>query len=262
MNYGFNIGAAGVISSMYRQDVAANNLANIETVGFKPDISATIPRDAARIEDNLGLVPSNAMLERLSAGIFLAPTRTSFSQGVVARSGNPLDVAIKGEGFLAVSAPGMDGKDGPRLTRDGRLTMDTNGRLVTTTGNRPVLDTSNSPITLDPRLPIDIDTDGTIRQGGAAVARLQFVEPATAQKLALRKLGANLFDAPGLNVNALPPATGTIVQHATEASASDPIKAMMEVQNAANGVGTNVRVMQIHDELMNRAITGLGRVSA
>lgn len=272
MSYGFNIGAAGVIASMHRQDVAANNLANIETVGFKPDVSGTIPRDAARVEDNLFSLPSNAMLERLGAGVFLAPTRTSFTQGAITRTGNPLDLAISGEGFLAVSAPGRDGKEGPRLTRDGRLTMDPTGRLITVSGGRPVLDASNRPITLDPRLPIQIQEDGTILQGGTAAGRLNFLRATDAQKMTLRKLGENLFDAPASVLANLRPAAasdgetgeggGKLVQHAIEGSASDPIRAMMAVQNAANAVGTNVRVMQIHDELMNRAINGLGRVSA
>jgi flagellar basal body rod protein FlgG len=255
VNYGFTVGAAGILANMFRQDVASNNLANIQTIGFKADMATTIPRRAAREEDGLGQIPSNALLERLGAGVLLAPTRTSFSQGAVTRTGNPLDLAVDGPGFLAIA--GSDGST--RLTRDGRLTLDRSGRLVTVTDGQSVLDASGRPINLDPRRGVQIDEAGTVYQGGAAVARLQFVD--VADRTRLRKLGDNQF---GVDAGALAtarPATGRVLQFSVEQSSADPIQSVMAVQSAANAVGTNVRVMQIHDELMNRAINTFGRVS-
>ncbi|MBY0261522.1 MAG: flagellar hook-basal body protein [Phycisphaerales bacterium] len=255
MNYGFNVGASGVLATMFRQDVAANNLANIQTVGFKPDVATTLPRSAAREEDGLFHLPSNTLLERLGAGVLLAPTRTSFSQGAVTRSGNPLDVAIEGDGFLAVSAE--DGST--RLTRDGRLTLDKGGRLVTVTDGQPVLDSSGRPITLDPRRSLDIDERGNVSQSGAVVATLQFVD--VPNRAALKKVGGNQYQADAATVSTFRPAGGRVLQGNVEQSAADPIRAVMDVQNAASAVGSTVRIMQIHDELMNRAINTLGRVT-
>ena len=65
MNYGFQISSSGLLTALYRQDVYANNMANMDTVGFKPDIPALMQRDAARTEDHLPFAPSDAMLERL-----------------------------------------------------------------------------------------------------------------------------------------------------------------------------------------------------
>jgi len=255
MNYGFNVGAAGVLATMFRQDVAANNLANIQTVGFKPDVAATLPRSAAREEDGLYNLPSNTLLERLGAGVLLAPTRTSFTQGAVTRSGNPLDIAIEGDGFLALGS----GDGSTRLTRDGRLTLNSSGRLVTVTDGQPVLDASGRPITLDPRRDLNIDERGNISQSGSIIATLKFVD--APDRTALRKVGGNQYQADAATTAALRPATGRVLQGTVEQSAADPIRAVMDVQNAASAVGSTVRIMQIHDELMNRAINTLGRVT-
>jgi len=261
MNYGFNIAASGVLTSLHRQDVAANNLANIETVGFKPDFSVTLPRQAARAEDGVWNLPSNALLEKLGAGVLLAPTRTSFGQGPIERTGNQLDVAIKGNGFLVVQGEGGKGgqADQPRLTRDGRLGINSSGQLVTVIDRKPVLDEADRPIVLRPDLPVKIDSEGTITQGLQEVARLKFID--VPDKLRLKKEGTSLFSADAGVLAAATPADGEIVQKAVERSAVDPIMAMMGVQDAANATAAGMRVMQIHDELTGRAIASLGRVA-
>ncbi len=263
MNYGYSIGASGIVAAMYRQDVAANNLANIQTPGFKPDTAFTIPRAAAREEDGLMNLPSNSLLERLGAGVLLAPNRTDFSQGTLTRTKNPFDLAIDGKGFLTVaggSGPNGQGNE-TRLTRDGRLTLDSTGKLVTVADGHAVLDSAGKTITLNPGRDFAVDTDGTISQGGAAVATLGFVD--VTNKLALKKVGDNQFSMIGGFAGAgKTNPTGRVLQYATEDSGSDAIRAMMAVQSAADLVGTTAKVMQIHDDLMNRAINTLGRVTA
>lgn len=263
MNYGYNIGAAGILTAMHRQDVAANNLANIQTTGFKPDVAFTIPREAARQEDNLYNLPSNALLERLGAGVLLAPSRTSFTQGALTHTGNPFDLAIEGDGFLTVSAGGKGQKgDTVRLTRDGRMTLNTRGELVTVCDGRAVLDKSGRAITLDPSLATTIQGDGGVRQGGSEVARIGFVDVPRELRRGLRKVGDNLYAPNASAAAALRAATGTIVQQSIEESASDPIRAMMAVQNATTDVTMTAKVMQMQDDMMGRAINTLGRVSA
>ncbi len=260
MNYAYQIGSAGVISAMFRQDVASNNLANIQTVGFKPDDVFTIPRQAARQEDQLHTLPSNELLERLGAGVLLSPNRTSFRQGNLTQTKNPFDIAIQGEGFLTVSVSASASGDHIRLTRDGRMTLDARGRLVSAATGHPILDDTGRPILLRRELGVDIDADGTIRQGNAPVAKLGFID--VPDRSTLRKAGENLFAAPPAAIASKTAPTGSIVQYTIEESGVDPIRAMMSVQTAANQVGTSVRIMQIADEMMNRAISTLGRVSA
>ena len=260
MNFGYNLAAAGVMTAMFRQDVAANNLANIETTGFKADVAFTIPRDPARVEDHLNL-PSNKLLERLGAGVLLGPVRTSFAQGALAATGNPLDLGIRGEGFFTVSVASNGNRDGDnvRLTRDGRLTLNSEGQLVQASTGHRVLDTDGQPISLNPGAQVIIDGTGAIKQEGTAVAQIRLVD---VNKHQLRKVGDNLFQATGPALKSLTPASGEVVQRHLEQSSVDPIRAMMAVQDAASAVSSAGRLMTVHDELMGRLISSLGRVNA
>lgn len=258
MNYGYAMATAGIVSSMYRQDVAANNLANIETPGFKADLTATIARSAAREEDGLWDLPSNRMLERLGAGVLLAPTLTAFDQGSLEVTTNPLDLAVRGDGFFMVEGAG---NGDVRLTRDGRMTLDARGRLVMAAEGRPVLDESGGQIRLDPRQRVVIESTGAVIQGGRQVATIGLVD--VPDRTVLKKEGAGLFGfkRPEL-AGAIRPATGEIVQSAIEKSSADPVRMMMRVTDAAGATAAAGRMATIHDELMNRAINSLGRVTA
>lgn len=260
MNYGFHTSASGVLAAMHRQDVAANNLANLETTAYKPDTSATIARRSAREEDGLYNLPSNRLLEQLGAGVLLAPNRVSFRQGPLRQTGNPLDLAVQGNGFLSVSVNGgSSNQDSIRLTRDGRLTLNDKGQLVTASEGHLVLDSGDRPISLDPRLPTTFDLNGTIRQGGQAVGTLRFTD--VPDRTQLRKVGENLFAPSATAFSSRRQADGQIIQGSLEGSGVDPIRAMMAVQNAASAIGSATRLMSIHDDLMGRVINSLGRVA-
>ncbi len=261
MNYGLNISASGVVTNMYRQDVMANNLANVGTVGFKPDSAFVMQRDAVRIEDGLMSLPSNALLERLGAGTLLGRNRVSQKQGELETTGNPLDAAIRGSGFFVMQAEGSGGEQRVRLTRDGRFTLNENGRLVGSATGLAVLDESGRTINVDRRAgALAINRDGTITQGGRAVAKMQVSTVPDAWSL--KKLGDNLFEPTAGQANRME-ASGDaeVVGGALEQSGVDPVQAIMGVTNAGSAVSSNARMMQLQDELMGRAINTLGRVS-
>ena len=253
MNYGLYVSASGVLTSMYRQDVQANNLANVNTAGFKPDIAATVARDAARVEDGVAYLPSNMMLERLGAGVLLAPNRVSQEQGTLQKTDGPLDLAIEGDGYFTVQTP-----DGVRLSRDGRMTMDTSGLLVQAASGYPVLDSAEQVIRLDPARPggVMVGMDGTVSQGGGDAVRIGLV---SVDPAGVRKVGDSLLEAPAAAVRGR--AAGRVRQGMVEGSAVDPVKAMMGVTNAALAVGGNSRMIQLFDELMNRAISTFARIA-
>lgn len=259
MNYGLYLSASGVLTSMYRQDVLANNLANVGTPGFKPDFVSTRQRDAARIEDGLSGLPSNRLLERLGAGALLAPNRTSFAQGVLEPTGNQLDAAIQGPGFFMVSAGSQTGGEKIRLTRDGRFALNAGGQLVMAAGGLPVLDENKVPIQVNGAAgPVRIN-GADVEQNGAAVARIGLVDvPNTG---GLQKAGGNLFRPTASQVASLQPAAGTMQSQSVERSGVDPIQAMLGIMSASSAVSSNTRMIQVQDDLMNRAINTLGRIA-
>jgi flagellar basal body rod protein FlgG len=258
MNYGFYMATSGVLSGSHALDVAANNLANIETAGFKVDRAMIRQRQPARIEDGLAHLPSNLMLERLGGGVTPWPTRIDFGQGSLEITGNPLDAAIRGDGFFVVR-DGADGEQPLRLTRDGRFVMNADGRLVTHDQGLPVLDARERPIRLDPSQTAVINGRGEIQQGGATVAQLAVVDVPDRQ--ALIKSGDGLFTGPAGVMGALAAVESPVVRGgAYERSGADPIKALNAVRSAGSMAQRNARMIEMHNDAMRLAISRLGRV--
>jgi len=253
-----NVAAAGALTSMQRQDVLANNLANLETVAFKPDSVLVQQRLPARVEEG-ALADPREMLERLGGGVHALPTRTSMRQGSIVDTGNPLDVALDGEGFLVVDDPTRPGAFA--LTRDGRLTRDEGGTLVTASEGRPVLGTDGLPIVIPDGGPVRIDEGGRITRDGAELGRLRIAMPAGGAE-DLRRIGHGLF---GLAEGAAPlpdrPGAARLRQGATERSAVDPITTLNEMIAAAKAANSNLKMMQFHDYLTGQAVNTFARVS-
>jgi len=115
MNYGLYLSAMGVLANSQRQDVIANNLANSETIGFKKDLALfQQQRTEAQISGHRR--ESNDLLEPLGGGLVPTGTTLDLSQGPIEATGNPLDVAIAGDGYFAVRSG-----DRMMLTRAGRF---------------------------------------------------------------------------------------------------------------------------------------------
>jgi flagellar basal-body rod protein FlgF len=258
MNYGLYLSAAGALTSMHRQDVIANNLANLNTIGFKPDSVDVRQRAPARIEDPATFADAQWMLERLGGGVLDAPTRVSLEQGPLEETGNDLDLAIQGDGLFAVSS-GAGGPDAMRYTRDGRFTLNARGELVMAVNGMRVLDAANQPIRLDRSAPVRISDDGTIEQNGARVAQLHVIAPPNGNHLI--KAGDNLLRlADGAQPNPAA-ARGAVRQGFTEGSAVDPILALNDMINASKSAMGNLRMMQYHDQLLGETFNTFGRVA-
>jgi flagellar basal-body rod protein FlgF len=86
VNYGLWMSAAGLATEVHRQDVIANNVANADTVAFKPDLSYTRERPVAR-EELGATTPAKFLLERLGGGVLAADTITDFAQGDLRQTG-------------------------------------------------------------------------------------------------------------------------------------------------------------------------------
>lgn len=258
MNYGLYVSASGALTSMHRLDVASNNLANVETVGFKPDFAMVRQRDVARIEDGLGYVDSKLMLEQLGGGVLMAPTATDHGAASARDTGNALDVAILGEGFFALDGGQGEGDARLRFTRDGRFTLNSRGRLVHVATGHAVLDDRGRPIDLDPTLPTAIGNDGTITQNGEPVARIQVTS--VADPSVLEKRGENVF-AFGAGKSSERRASDSLVRSgALENSGVEAIRAMLAVSKASGDAQSNTRMIRLHDEIMGRAINNFGRI--
>jgi flagellar basal-body rod protein FlgF len=258
MNYGLYLSAAGALTSLHRQDVMANNLANVNTVGFKADVVHFRARLAERLEsaDVSSLIDPQIMLEHLGGGTFAEPSFINLRQGDLTQTRNDLDVALEGQGFFVVRKSSPDGATDVRLTRDGRFTRNSSGELIMASTGLPVLDVNNHPIRLDGTGPVRIDGDGTVNQNNQPIAQLQMAD--VSDPALLRKEGSNLLTLNGARRQA---ANAAARQGFVESSGVDPIIAMNKMISASKAVSANITMMQYHDQILGQAVNTFGRVA-
>ncbi len=257
MNYGMYIAASGASVNQARQDVFSNNLANVNTVGFRPHMMAIRAREPVRLEDGLVGVDSDRLLERLGAGVMPAPVRVSDGQGPLEQTGRDLDAAIEGDGYFVVRV--APGEEGLRVTRDGRFSISPDGRLVTSADGAAVLGIDGQAIAVNPALPLEIRGDGVLAQGGGAIGRLRIAgvpEPGL-----LRSVGKGLYASTEGGSPELREASGRVVQGSVEGSGVEALKTLMGVTSASRAAQGNIRMISLISENMRMAISQLGRVS-
>lgn len=247
MIYGLYQSAAGMLSSQYRQDVVANNLANVSTPGFKQDLAALMERRPAFDAQGGGLSP---VWDRMTGGHFAAPTLTDFSTGRIETTGNDLDIAVEGEGFLTVKAG-----DQVRYTRDGRMTLSSTGQLILQSSGAAVLDAGGSPVTVDPARPIDIRPDGRVMQGDTEVARLGAAT--FADTSALTKAGGNLFAATGQPQAA----KAQIRPRAIEASNVEATRELVSMMETTREFELNAAMLRLQSDTLGRAVNDVARIA-
>jgi len=225
-----------------RMDVAANNLANVGTSGFKADALVMEEADGAtaHAEDD----PRDIRFVRDVA------LMRDMRQGPIAITGNSFDVAIEGDGFFMVEGAGGE----TLYTRDGAFTLSGDGRLLTSDGFA-VLSSGGAPIVLDPQgEPPAIGRDGAIRVAGVEAGRIgvaNFAAPG-----ALLKVGDNLWDAQD---QAPEPFEGVVVQGALEGSNVRPVVELTRLIEISRAYQSAARIVSGADELRQRAIERLGR---
>jgi flagellar basal body rod protein FlgG len=259
VNYGLYLSASGVLTNLYRQDVFANNLANVETVGFKADLAAISQRKPETLEDHLSADLSNKLLEQLGGGVLAAAPRTNFKPGPLQQTGNPLDLALNDEhSFFAVQFLDPNSKQSSvRLTRDGRFTTNDQGQLVTQSGLR-VLDRDDQPIIIQGDAPVRISPAGAVLQRGEEIAQLQVAK--VADTAGLRKEGQNLFSFAGPDPRKVQESP-EIHPGFVEASSADPIHTLMQLTAATKAATGNAEMIKYFDLLMDRSVNTLGRVA-
>jgi flagellar basal-body rod protein FlgF len=228
MDSGYYAAMTGLEARTQALDTAAANLANAQTPGYRAEReyfrSALLGPDA--FDSQLGETVNNYGL--------LGGDHLSMTQGALQQTGNPLDLAIEGEGFFEISTA-----NGPRFTRDGGFHRSPNGRLVTDAGES-VLSSTGQPVAVPPGL-VSVGADGVVSVDGGTVGTVGvFTFPQGAQ---LTAEGANRYIAPKDVAPALSK-NAAIHQGAIESANEDVIQGSLDLV-----------VMQRQAEMMLRALT-------
>jgi flagellar basal-body rod protein FlgF len=244
MPYGFYISAEGANAQSNRLDVIANNLANVDTVGFKRELATFQARYAEAI-DKGSVPPGTGELADIGGGILFRQTKTDFSPGPVKNTQNPAHLAISGDGFFAVK------KDNETfLTRAGNFQVNSRSELVTAQGYS-VLDETGSPVVLNPDIKEwDISDTGALRQRGSS-QNLAIVKPASNENLVKR--GENLFRST-TPPQPVQPSERRVAPGFLEMSAVKPTIEMTAMIEASRFFEANVNMMKTQDQMLNSLV--------
>ncbi|MGQ9369322.1 flagellar basal-body rod protein FlgF [Azospirillum sp. ST 5-10] len=235
------IGLSRQMALRRQLDVVANNIANMNTVGFRGERSlfeAAMERGGNKPTDRIAFTIDRA-------------TYTDLRPGTFSETGNPYDVAVDGDGLLTVNTP-----DGVRYTRDGRLRRDADGQLVTANGF-PVLDDGGQPITIDSEYStVTIASDGLVSADGDVIARLAVVRFENPQ--ALTQTGDLLFEA-GDDAVALPAPDTRLVQGKVERSNVQGVLEVTRLMELSRDYQAVSKMVDEGQDLLRNAINRLGK---
>lgn len=257
MPSGLYIAASGMDSTLARQNVIANNLANVNTIGFKQNRAVDVAFPTyliARLHDQKmnvldGTAEVRPNIGFMGGGVIPQEVTTDYAQGAHLDTKNPLDFALNGPGFFSVLSP--DGKT--FLTRDGNFSLDANGRLVTGDG-LPVLG-HNGEIYIDGSQ-VAVDAEGNINVDGKALDQLLVVKVQDENKLT--KVGHSLFAVGSNNKIDMAPDDIRVEQGTLEQSNVNSIMEMVNMIDTYRSYELNSRIVSNYDTIMNLAATEIG----
>ena len=257
MPSGLYIAASGMNSTLARQDVIANNLANVSTVGFKQNRSVDVAFPTfliARLHDQQmkvmdGTVELRPNIGLMGGGVLPQAVTTDYSQGSRLETKSPLDFAITGSHFFSILSP--DGKT--LFTRDGNFSLDSNGRLVTKDG-LPVLG-HNGEVYIDGSQ-VMTDQEGNLTVDGKASDKLLIVKVQDQNQLI--KIGHSLFEAaPGVKIDAAPDDV-QIQQGFLEQSNVNSMMEMVNMIDTYRSYELNSRIISTYDHVLSEGASEIG----
>jgi flagellar basal-body rod protein FlgG len=258
---GLYIAASAAISENKRIDVISNNIANVNTSGFKKDtmITESFPEilmkrigsvDYKDIISKAPITSKIGYIGKMNNGVRIDEVFTNFEQGSISTSGNPLDLALQGDGFFSIETP-----TGERYTRSGEFTLDGEGYITTKEGYKVL--GQNGPMQVNGKNLI-INGDGQVFSDGNEVDTLKLAD--FNDYTLLKKQGDALYiDASG-DAGNMKASEGLVLQGSFETSNVNSVKAMVEMITMLRSYEANQKIIKTHDEMLGKSVNEIGRV--
>jgi flagellar basal-body rod protein FlgG len=256
--------ASGALVAQSAVDTIANNLANVNTAGFKRtllQVQSQPGRDLYRFQTDpvqglggsVAAAPVQRLIGTLGSGAQIYDTAADYTQGALAATGNDLDVALSGPGFFTL----RDATGAVRYTRDGAFLRDQNGLLTAQNGDR-VVNAAGAAIALPASGKLEIGRDGSVSVDGRTYDQLGIVEFANTANL--RPEGSNRFVDAGAGVRAA--ANTSALQGSLEKSNSDVVRSMVDLIANERWFDANEKSIQTQDDAVAQAVQTVGRTNA
>lgn len=223
-------------AQIHKNDVVANNLANVSTNGFKKETAF------------FDILTENSKAPKVQV-------QTSYKQGPLQQTGNPFDLAIRGDGFFVVET-----ESGEALTRDGHFSVSEDGFLVNGSNHyvQGMSGSINLPLDEFSAGDISVNDSGEIYIDSQFMGQLKVVQVDDPSRL--KKAGDNLFKAPSGYTTAASPAS-TVLQGQLEGSNVNPIVEMVQLIELQRQFESSQRAMSAIDSVMNKAANDISRVT-
>jgi len=238
------IAASGLRARMESLDLLANNVANASTGGYKADreFYSLYAAPEAGDSDPAATMP---VIER---------PWIDLSQGVVHATGNSLDVALSGTGFLSVQGP-----SGPLYTRNGNLRLAPDGKLISADGYQ-VRGVRGASLVLQSSRPVDISKDGTVQQDGNVIGQLEIVD--FASTAGLSKQGNNYLRIVDPAVRPGTPSRTTVEQGKLESSNTGSAEAAVRLVSVMRQFEMLQKAVTLGAEMNRRAVEEVAKVGS
>jgi flagellar basal-body rod protein FlgF len=234
MSSGIYIATAGAVAQSNALDATANNIANASTTGFHADrVTFREALTTARSPD--------------VASVGAGAARVDSQAGALLPSQNPLDLALEGDGYFAVSTP-----NGPRYTRAGNFQIDQARNLVTADGQK-LRGAGGAAISIPPEArEIAVASDGTVSADGEELGKLELVRFAPTQ---VKREGGTLFSATGRPLAGDPP---KVRSGMLETSNVNVVRGVVDLVKVSRTYESLMRMIQGYHDIESRAARDLG----
>ncbi|MBS3908394.1 MAG: flagellar hook-basal body complex protein [Actinobacteria bacterium] len=246
---GLYASATGMLALMNKQDVISNNLANVNTTGFKRDYASITSFPEALVyasEKRVGTQAAQAPLGRLSTGVGIGETGFINTDAPLRHTGSMFDVALSGNGLFAVGT-----QAGERYTRNGSFGIDGLSRLVDQDGNLVLGEDGAIAIDGDK---VFIDETGNIYVDDTFVDKLK-IRYFDADEL--EKAGSNLF----ISQTEGKASEARVRQKYLEGSNVDVTIEMVDMITTVRSFEANQKILKSQDEILGRAVNDVGRLA-
>jgi flagellar basal-body rod protein FlgG len=260
---GLYIAASGGTKQLKKLDILSNNIANINTQGFKKDMLVYEEKKAPPHQTLLnGSVMKNLNSPHGSdpgvSYVQVTHSQIDFTQGSLIKTDNPLDLAIEGEGFFVINT-----STGTRYTRNGNFRLDGLGQLMDQKGNA-IVTRNEEPIFIPfGTKQITIDQDGTISGGTELnqeqLGQLKIVSFDNLQ--ALKKEGEGFYKITDSSVKEILANDAKVLQGFTENSNANAIHEMTQMIETVRQLEAYQKIIQSIDEVDDQSVNSLGRVA-
>ncbi len=260
MDRGLYIATVGMQTQMKKMDVVSNNIANVNTTGYKKDGVSTRTFDEElilRLHDEKP-IPTPLGFEKtpignLSFGLSVDTVFTDFTSGSLQQTNAPLDIAISGDGFFSVQYTNAKGEVTEKYSRSGSLGLTPDG-IITTNEGHPILG-QNGPITLPPNTVPVINENGQIFVGSELIDEIKLT--AFENNGYLKKFGENMYDL--MDGSTVKPFKGSVEQGFVESSNVNSVSEMVEMIALSRAYEANQKVIQTIDSTLSKTVNEVGR---